>query len=285
MNYHQPVLLAEVVKIFDPKKGDIIIDCTLGNAGHTLELLKTGATVYGLDQDPTNLAIAAARIKEAGLDKNFFPINKNFSELSEIIKLIAKPISGILFDLGLSSNQQKAQSRGFSFNDDESLDMRLDPENQKLTAEEIINTYSFDKLYDIFTRISQESLAKPLIIRIIEERQKSPIRSGTRLADVIRQYYEQKHIHPNIDPATKIFMALRIVVNDEFNNLKTALNATLASSGTTVAVISFHSGEDRIVKQFIRQHFSNSKPTLPSAEEISQNPLSRSAVLRSYKIN
>lgn len=289
-NYHQPVLLREVLSILNPQKGQYFLDATLGNGGHTLELLKTGAIVYALEQDPSNLVIATERISSLGLSQNFFPIHQNFSKLDSVVKSINHPLNGFLFDLGLSSNQQKASARGFSFEDNLSLDMRLDPQSQSLTAEEIINTYSFDQLYDIFTKIGQEKLAKPIIIRIIEERQQSPLKSGERLANIIRQYYQQKHIKTSRDPATKMFMSLRIVVNDEFNNLKNALNTTLLSPLSTVTVISFHSGEDRIVKQFIRQksqaHLieAPSRPILPSSEEIFQNPLSRSAVLRSYKI-
>ena len=292
MDYHQPVLLKEVLETLDPQPGKTFIDATLGNGGHTLALLQAGATVYGVEQDPTNLAIAAKRIQEANLVDHFFPINKNFSELGSIISTLDCHLDGILFDLGLSSNQQKSDSRGFSFNDSQSIDMRLDPDSQPQSAEEVINTFSYQQLYDIFTKIGQETYAKPIIIRIIEERQKSPIKSGTRLANIVREYYQQKHTRTSIDPATKIFMALRIYVNHEFENIKTAMEATLNSPQTKVAIISFHSGEDRFVKQFIRQQSMASKistislkPILPSATEIQTNPLSRSAVLRSYKIN
>lgn len=288
MEFHSPVLVDEVLQILKVEPGLIYVDATVGNGGHTLELLKKGGIVYGLDQDPDNLAITTNRLTSLGFSANFHPINTNFNQFESLLgQQIPLPVNGVLFDLGLSSGQLKTSGRGFSYNDSESLDMRLDPKSQDLTAEEIINTYSFEELYDIFTKYAQENKSRPLIIRIISERQQQPIKSGQRLGNIIRQYYSQIHSKSSLDPATKIFMALRIAVNHEFENLKTALDATLKlNSGCTVAVISFHSGEDRIVKQFIRRHFPKlaAKAILPSRDEIVRNPLSRSSVLRSYKI-
>lgn len=283
MNYHVPVLLEEILSLFNPKPGDIYIDCTVGNGGHSLELISRGAVVYGIDQDPTNLQIATKRINSS----RFFPINTNFRHVMEVVNKIDKPIKGILFDLGLSSNQLMSSNRGFSFNDNLSLDMRLDPESQELTAEEVINTYSYEELCQLFTLYAQEQYSKPLAIKIINDRQKSPIKTGQRLANIIREYYKSKNIRQTIDPSTKIFMALRMEVNNEIDNLRRTLESTISPklTGTTVAIISFHSGEDRIVKQFIRSNFTQkSKPIMPSHKEILANPLSRSAVLRSYKI-
>jgi 16S rRNA (cytosine1402-N4)-methyltransferase len=288
MEFHQPVLVNEVLKVLNVEPGLIYIDATVGNGGHTIEILKKGGIVFGFDQDPDNLAIATNRITSLGYSTNFHPLNSNFNQLENLLNhQIPKNIHGVLFDLGLSSGQLKSPGRGFSFNDQDSLDMRLDPKSQNLTAEEIINTYSSEQLYDFFTKFAQEKYSRPLIIRIISERQHQPIKSGQRLGNIIRQYYTEKHLKNTPDPATKIFMALRIVVNNEFDNLKTVLNATLSlNNGCTVAIISFHSGEDRIVKQFIRRHFpgETAKAVLPTKEEIIQNPLSRSSVLRSYKI-
>ena len=286
MDYHQPVLLSEVITSLAVKPNNIYIDATLGNGGHTIEILKLGGVVYGIDQDPTNLAIATNRIKDLDLSKSFFPIKSNFIDLSKVVDQINKPIAGILFDLGLSSGQQKSQGRGFSFNDELSLDMRLDPTTQTETAENIINTWSYEELYDIFTKLAQEKFAKPLIIKIISERQHLPIKTGLRLAEIIRDFYTKRHIRSSIDPSTKIFMVLRITVNQEFINLKSVLNSTFSlNPECIVAFITFHSGEDRIIKQFIRQNFPNSpKPLTPTFAEIKSNPLSRSAVLRSYRI-
>lgn len=293
MEYHFPVLSKEILSLLNVSKDKIFIDATLGNGGHTLEILKNGGTVYGIDQDPQNLKLALRRITESNLQKNFIPIHSNFNQLENIfINQIKKPVDGIIFDLGLSINQQKSEKRGFSFNDQYSLDMRLDPETQKLTAEEIINTYSFEELYEIFTKYGQEKFSKPLILKIIRERQKSPIKSGERLANIARDYYAKHFIKTKIDPSTKIFLSLRIAVNDESKNLKTALEQTLkiVKPYGIVCVISFHSGEDRVVKQFIREKLAQklitnvTKPIAPPFEEIKINPLSRSAILRSYKV-
>jgi len=279
MDYHLPVLIDEVIKTLKPDSTKTFVDCTLGNGGHTKKLLELGAKIIAFEADKNNIEIVKNRIQ----DPRLTIINDNFVNLS---KHLTDKVDGILFDLGLSVNQQKADNRGFSFNDENSLDMRLDPTNQELTAEEIINTYSYEQLFDIFSKISQEKLSKPLAIRIISSRKHHPIKTATRLADIIRSFYKEKHIRTSIDPATKIFMALRIVVNNEFENLKSALNQTLnlVKPSGTVCVISFHSGEDRIVKQFIREHHLKNTMSLPSQEEIQSNPLSRSSVLRCFQI-
>ena len=293
MEYHQPVLLDEVIDQLQVEPNKIYVDATLGHGGHTIEILKLGGTVYGFDQDLKNLEIATNRIAQLKLDKNFHPIHANFNQLVKIVKTVIKQnIDGLLVDLGLSQNQQTASDRGFSFNDCLSIDMRLDPKKQKLSAENIINTYSFEQLYDIFTKYGQEKYSKPIILKIIRERQKSPIKNGKRLADIARNYYQEHHIKTNIDPSTKIFLSLRIVVNNEFNNLKKILDQSLKviNHGQKACFISFHSGEDRIIKQFIKSNLvkktilSASKPISPSFLEIKTNPLSRSSLLRSYTI-
>ncbi len=288
MNYHQPVLAPEIIKYFDPKAGQIYLDTTLGNGGHSLEILKKGATVWGLDADPVNLKIATDRIKALDLSQNFHPLLGNFKNLLTIWKKeINEPLDGILADLGLSLNQQSGQARGFSFNDTSSLDMRLSPKTQKLTAEEIINTWDKDELYQIFTKYTQEKLAKPLIFEIIKARQSRPIKSGTELSQIISSYYQKKHYSTYHNPATKIFLALRIAVNHEFDNLNKLLTAApkVVKSGGKVAIISFHSGEDRLVKQFNQKNHFSSEKILPSHGEVKKNPLSRSAILRLYNLN
>ena len=294
MDFHTPVLLAEILEILNPQPNQVIVDATLGNGGHTLELLKKKVIVYGIDQDPQNLEIASNRVKQAGLSKNFHPVHGNFSDLSQIVNLnIHTKIDSLLLDLGLSKNQIKSENRGFSFHDEQSLDMRLDPNSQSETAENIINTYSFDQLYELFTKYAQEKYSKPLILRIIRQRQKSPIKTGTRLAEIIKNYYSSQNIPiTRIHPATKIFLALKMAVNQELPNLISVMNQSLkvVKKSGHVAIITFHSSEDRLVKQFIRQQIQNNTITplpkrLPSSFEISQNPLSRSSVLRSYTIN
>jgi 16S rRNA (cytosine1402-N4)-methyltransferase len=294
MDYHFSVLSDETINLLDVTPNQIYIDATLGNGGHTLEILKKGGIVYGIDLDVNNLKLATERINQEGFKDNFIPVHSNFVNIKNIYKnTIKNKVNGIIFDLGLSRNQQKSQKRGFSFDDTESLDMRLDPKLQTLTAEEIINTAPFEELYEIFSKYGQEIYTKPLILRIIRERQKSPIKTGKRLADIVREYYQKHHFKSKIDPSTKIFLSLRIAVNDEFENLKKALLDTLdiVEPNGKVCVISFHSGEDRIAKQFIKEQERNNKITgltskgiQPKFEEIKINPLSRSAILRSFKI-
>ena len=290
MNYHFPVLLKETISCLSIVPDGVYVDATLGHGGHTLEILKQKAKVYGFDQDSKNLEIATQRIRTEGLEKKFFPINQNFVNIKSFLKnQKLDKVDGLIADLGLSQNQQTGQDRGFSFNDQTSLDMRLDPKTQTLTAEEIINTYSFDELYQIFTKIGQELYSKPIILQIIRERQKSPIKTGKRLATIIGEYSKSKHLQSKIDPSTKIFLSLRITVNQEYSNLSKLLNQSLEviKPGGNVCLISFHSGEDRIVKQFIQKNKSKiipQKSIKPSYLEVKQNPLSRSAILRTYKI-
>lgn len=288
--YHQPVLHQATIDLLDIQPKKIYVDATLGHAGHTISILKKEATVYGIDQDPTNLKIAQNRIDSLKLSKNFHPIHGNFAQLKKLLpNSLAKNISGILFDLGLSQNQQTGSRRGFSFNDQFSLDMRLDPKKQKVTAEMIINTADPTDLEYLFSKFSQEQYARPLVQKIVRARQKKPIKTGQQLADIIRLFYKTRHIKTRIDPATKIFMALRIAVNDEFNNLKSALSQSveLIKPGCPIAVISFHSGEDRIVKNFITNNHLCSltkKPISPTLEEQKDNPLCRSAHLRGFTV-
>jgi 16S rRNA (cytosine1402-N4)-methyltransferase len=290
MEFHTPVLLQETIQALSIKPNGLYIDATLGHGGHTVEILKLGGQVFGFDQDPNNLKIATNRIKQLKLDKNFHPIHANFNQIKKIFdQQIKTKVDGLLADLGLSKNQQTDKNRGFSFNDDQSLDMRLDPKNQDLTAEYIINTYSFDDLYQIFTKYAQELYAKPVILRLIRQRQQSPIKTGQRLADIIRNYYQEHHLKSKIDPATKIFMSLRIAVNNEFENLTRLLSDSLSivRPKGDIAIITFHSGEDRLVKNFINQHQNQiitQKPVKASQNEIRNNPLSRSSTLRLYKI-
>ncbi len=290
MNFHTPVLLQESIDSLSVKPNHIYIDATLGHGGHTIEILKLGGFVYGFDQDPFNLKIASNRIEDLNLNSNFVPVHQNFNSLKSFVdKNIKNKVDGLIADLGLSQNQQTATNRGFSFNDPLSIDMRLDPKSQTLTAEEIINTYSFDDLYQIFTKFGQELYSKPLILHIIRQRQKSPIKTGQRLADIIRQYYQDHHIKTKIDPATKIFLSLRIAVNQENSNLQKLLEQSLdiVKPQGHVSIITFHSGEDRIVKQFLVQNSVKilaQKPVKPNQQEIKNNPLSRSSLLRSYKI-
>ncbi|MCX6726788.1 MAG: 16S rRNA (cytosine(1402)-N(4))-methyltransferase RsmH [Candidatus Shapirobacteria bacterium] len=286
MIFHQPVLVKEVIDLFDVKPGHIYFDGTLGHGGHTIEILKLGGIVYGLDADPYYLNLATDRIRDLKLDKNFHPILGNFTQMSQFNNL---PVNGILLDLGLNSHQQLAIGRGFSFNDTESLDMSLNPDSEDITAEYIVNTYDQDQLTRLFSKTTQEKLAKPIAIKIISSRHFKPIKSGKRLADIVTEVYQSHHLKTKIHPATKVFLALKITVNQEYVNLKSVLESSLKlNPNCIISIISFHSGEDRLVKQFIRTHSVTNltpKPIRPGIAEIHRNPLSRSAILRSYRID
>lgn len=289
MVYHQPVLLKEIVGFFSPKPDDLFVDATLGNGGHTIALLQAGAKVIALEASIQNLTIAQNRINTLGLSKNLSTIHTNFSQLSEVLKGINQPIKGILFDLGLSRNQLLDNHQGFSFHDTQSLDMRLDPLVQTLTAQDIVNTYDQDQLATILSKYAQEKLSSSIAQSIILNRRSNPITSADQLGLIIKSVYDLHHLKSKIHPATKSFLALRIEVNSEYLSLMSALKATLGLSSTIVSVITFHSGEDRIVKQFIRNNqakLTNLTPKAikPQFSEIKANPLSRSSLLRVYRL-
>lgn len=291
-SYHTPVLENQVLDILKPASKKVFIDATLGNAGHTIRLLQAASTVYGIDFDSQNLNTSLKRIKDKNLQKNFFAINDNFVNIKTIFdKTIKKPVDGILFDLGLSQNQQKSDNRGFSFNDTKSLDMRINPHKQTLTAQTIINTYSQEQLFDIFSKYSQDIFSQPLSHLIVNTRKNHPIKTAKQLSNLISDFYKSKNHRSKINPATKIFLALKITVNSELENLNQALSDSLdiVKKGGIVAIITFHSTEDRLVKNFIRTNLSkglikNATKTKPDYLETKQNPLSRSALLRTFQI-
>ncbi len=307
MNYfHESVLLEEVIHYLKPRPNQNFIDCTLGGGGHTLPVLKRilpKGKILGIDLDP--LSIEAAKNKAGSLESNLILVRDNFKNLKSITDVYKfHKVNGILLDLGISSAQLQDQQRGFSFLAEGDLDLRFSPD-LKLTASEIINTWDNKKIYEIFKNFGEEKLARPISQRIIEIRQKKPITSPKELvgiiSDIYKKYYRGKS---RINPATKIFQALRIAVNEELQNLEQVLPQAvklLAKKGRLV-VISYHSLEDRIVKNFFRQESRDcicppsiptcqcnhqktlkiitKKPIIPTDEEITRNPRSRSAKLR-----
>lgn len=284
MDYHQPVLTNEIINLLAPRPNKIFLDATLGHGGHTIKLLENGATVYGLDADPKSLIIAQKRI---GNQKNFHPILGNFKDLAQIFRQhINQPLHGIIFDLGLNLYQLKYHHRGFSFNDDSPLDMRLN-ENQSLpTAGNLINRLPQKELSLIFSKYAQQPFSHEISQIIADRRRKQKITTAKELSQIIQGFYRQKKISSPKHPATLIFLALRIAVNQEFTSLSQALDSCLSISlpQTIVALISFHSGEDRIIKNFIRQHRLPTGPAIkPTTVETQKNPLARSAMLRWFK--
>src|SRR3989344_1283763 len=302
---HEPVLLQEVIHYLKPKPGQKFIDGTLGGGGHTkliLERILSDGKVLGIDLDPRAIEATAEGVKNK---KNLILVQGNFKNLKQIANVYKfNKVDGILLDLGLSSGQLQDQGRGFSFLADGELDMRFGPELD-LTAAEILNTWSQKDLYEIFKNFGEEKLARPISKKIIEIRPKHPFSSPSQLVAVIngiyKQYYRGKS---KINPATKIFQALRITVNKELENLKNVLPQAveLLNKGGRLAIISYHSLEDRIVKQFFRHEFRDclcppeipqcqcghkktlkiitKKPIVPTGEELALNPRGRSAKLR-----
>ena len=277
---HTPVLLAEIVAALEPSAGKTFVDATLGAAGHTISLLENGATVIGLDRDAEIIKLAEDRIKEAGFANNFSAIHTSFSGIGDVVK---EPVDGILFDLGVSSYQLDTPERGFSFRYDAPLDMRMD-KNLGVTAADLVNALGKKELYELFTTLGEEYRCRRLIEEIITNRKVKPIRTTGELVAMIDETIPRTG---SIHPATKIFQALRMAVNSEREELKAALPSALSClvPGGILAVISFHSGEDTIVKDFLMDHAGEiesltDKPIIATSEEVEKNPRSRSAKLR-----
>ncbi len=286
---HIPVLLKEVVAVLDPKPKEVFIDATFGDGGHSTEILKKilpGGKLLAIDWDKD----AAERAKKSvNFQKPEITIvNENYASLLEIVKKIKFPkADGLIVDLGFSTGQLES-GRGFSFLKNEPLDMRFSKDNE-LTAAEVINGFTEKDLADIFFEYGEERFSRRIAKEIFKERKKKRILTTLELAEIIKhsvpQNYERKRIHP----ATRVFQALRIYVNSELENLKTLLAGmeSILNSGGRVAIISFHSLEDRIVKNYFKElekedkaKILTKKPIIASEEEVRNNPKSRSAKLR-----
>ncbi len=251
---HIPVLPEAVLEGLAIRTGGQYIDCTVGGGGHTEALLKHGADrVLGIDQDPAALQMAAERFRQYG--DRVTLVHGNFRKVGALARAHQlDQVDGVLFDLGVSSYQLDAAERGFSFREDAPLDMRMDPA-QAVTAAELVNTLSEAELANIIYRYGEERASRRIARRIVEQRRRAPITHTTGLAMLVAQALGGKG--GRIHPATRTFQALRIAVNDELGALEEALPAAteLLATGGRLAVISFHSLEDRIVKEFM-QHES-----------------------------
>ncbi len=285
---HFPVLLEETLSFLLGGNRKVFVDATVGLGGHAYEILKRDPKAYliGIDKDPQALELAERRLKE--FEGRFSLYQADYKDLDEVLKAEGlKTVDGILMDLGVSMLQLKTPERGFSFKEDAPLDMRMNPE-QRLTAYDVVNRYSERELYRIIREYGEERFAKRIAAAIVRRRKEKPIETTLELAGIVEEAVP-KGFYKKIHPATKTFQAIRIEVNRELDHLKEALLKVprLLSEGGRVAVISFHSLEDRIVKHTFR-HFEKEgllkvltkKPVLPSEEEISKNPPSRSAKLR-----
>jgi len=290
-NLHTPVLQKEVIQYLNPKPDENFIDCTLGQGGHALAILERTAPdgkLLAIDFDEDSVRNFKTRINE----KRIIVVCDNFANLKEIVeKNNFGPISGILFDLGMSSWQLEKGGRGFTFQKNEPLDMRYNPKTS-LTAEEIINRWPKDKIEKILEDFGEEKFSRRIAEEIVKERKISPINTTSRLVGILKDILPGRYEQGRIHFATRTFQALRIAVNGELDSLKRGLDAAveIASPGAAITVISFHSLEDRIVKDFFKIkedegkiNILTKKPVEASEEEIKNNPRSRSAKLRVVK--
>lgn len=287
---HIPVLTEEVISSLQLDRGMVVIDATVGAGGHAEKILKKiGDSGYliGIDKDAYALSHAERKLNLLG--KNFKLFHADYKDLDEVLKIAnIENVDGALFDLGASSIQLESASRGFSIKYDGPLDMRMDTENE-LRADDIINDYPKQELIDIFLKYGDEYFAKRIVDKIIYEREKHRIETTAELADIVKRALPYKYRFRRIHPATKVFMALRIAVNSEIESLKAALSkiADVLKNGARISVISFHSIEDRVVKNNFKYlsdkkifRIINKKPIEAKSEEISINPRARSAKLR-----
>lgn len=286
MEFHKPVLLREVIELLNIEKNKKYIDATVGGGGHAEAILKTGGQVLGIDWDPKAIKHVKEYLKQACPDTSWKIVCGSFVNLEEIAKKEGfGQILGILFDLGVSSYQLLAQKRGFSFQKNAPLDMRMDPK-LAVTAADLLKVLSKKQLYALFTKFAQENRARAIANAIVRARGLKPIKTTSELADLVVNVYGGKKKVKGLHPATKVFLALRIAINSELENLELVLPqaVSLLKQGGRLAVISFHESEDRIVKRFFKETKSlkvlTKKPVPPSEEEVKRNPRSRSAKLR-----
>ncbi|MFH1375487.1 MAG: 16S rRNA (cytosine(1402)-N(4))-methyltransferase RsmH [Patescibacteria group bacterium] len=276
---HTPVLVREVLDLLDPQEGDFVVDCTLGFGGHAealLERVGEKGKLIGLDADPRNLELAKEKLKKF---RNVELIHANFRELGSFVKPESADV--ILFDLGISSPHLDDPSRGFSFQNDGPLDMRFD-DSSPLTAAGILNGFTENQIANVLYEFGEVRSSRKVARGIVERRRQQKFERTSDLVEAV----EAQSLLP------QIFQALRIAVNDELNTLTEGLNAALKTLKSTgrMAVISFHSLEDRINKNFFREHAKagvlevlTKKPIIPSSKEIDENQRSRSAKLRAAR--
>ncbi len=284
--FHKSVLLQEVLESLNVCTGKKYIDATLGGGGHTKAILAEGGLVLAIDQDQDAIEYVQKTVK----NNHLLTVKGNFSDLIVLAKKNNfYPIAGILFDLGISSHQVGEAQRGFSFLRDASLDMRMDRSTQ-VSAKDLVNGLHKGELIELFQRYGEEPFAKRIAEQIVEERKIKPIETTTQLAALVSKCYS--HRMNKIHPATKIFQALRIAVNDELYNIKIALPQAeeLLEPEGRIAVISFHSLEDRIVKRTFAEFeekgygkIVTKKPIEPSLKELNENLRSRSSKLRVFQ--
>lgn len=301
---HYSVLLNEAVEGLDIKEDGIYVDCTLGGAGHSLEILKRlkNGKLYAFDQDSVALENAKEKLAEYS-DKVVF-IKSNFVNLKEkLAEYGVHEVDGVLYDLGVSSPQLDTPERGFSYNYDTRLDMRMDTD-AKISAYEVVNEYSYHDLVKIFYRYGEENFSKPIARNIEKKREQKPIETTFELVEIIKESIPAAKRRTGGHPAKRVFQAIRIAVNNELSVFEDSLEQAIdiVSVGGRISVITFHSLEDRICKQIFNSYSKSKdipknlpimpeeslsklkvitrKPIYPSDIELEENNRSRSAKLR-----
>ena len=306
---HTPIMVEQVLSLLEPQRGGVFVDGTLGGGGHAqavLSLLPTGAKLYGIDRDAAAIAAATERLKPFGM--RFIPIRGNFRRMAELLREQGETgADGILLDLGVSSHQLDTPERGFSYHDDAPLDMRMDA-SAPFSAYDVVNGYSADDLCRIIRDYGEERYASRVARAIVRVREtQGPIAGTVRLAEIVKSAIPAANRREGPHPARRTFQALRIEVNGELEGLEAAIESAhnLLRSGGRMAVITFHSLEDRIVKQAFKR-FENpctcdprapictcgrrptvriltKKPIEAGEAELNQNPRARSAKLRAIE--
>jgi 16S rRNA (cytosine1402-N4)-methyltransferase len=288
---HEPVMVAEVLEQIQPSRGGVFVDCTVGLGGHSRALLEAGADrVLGLDRDLDALAIAREALAPFGDRVEL--VHADYRELDRVLgERGVEKAGGVLADLGVSSMQFDAEGRGFSFRRDEALDMRMDQSRGPSVAD-LLRDVEETELADVIYRFGEERASRRVARAIVHARGESPIETTGRLAAIVRRAVPHKG-HQRIDPATRTFQALRIWVNRELDGLDAFLESAAARlrAGARLAIITFHSLEDRIVKHTFRAmekaggglRILTKRPLVPADEEVARNPRARSAKLRAIE--
>ena len=300
-SFHVPVMVSEIAEVFAPVGGGLVVDATLGGGGHAAALLEQNPdrTLLGIDRDPE--AVAAARVRLAPFGDRVVCCCERFDRFGEIVSACdAGPVVGVLFDFGVSSHQLDSAERGFSHRHDGPLDMRMNPQSP-LDAATVVNAYEPERLRDLLRRNAQERFAARIASAIVQAR---PLHTTRQLADTVRAAVPAAARRGRRHPAMRTFAAIRIEVNDELNLIEPAIRAALGclSPGGRIATLTYHSGEDSIVKIIMREaadgvcecpstlpcicgaapavRLLRRKASRPDAAEVERNPRSASALMR-----
>lgn len=287
---HTPVMVKEILDYLNLRPRQIIVDATIGTAGHSLAMLERilpGGRLIGIDRDQESLAVAKERLHQFSESCEF--VHGNFMDIDNILKSInIKKIDGILFDLGVSSFQLEDPNRGFSFQSEGPLDMRLD-RTSFISAYDLVNNLNQEELSSLLLTFGQERWHNRIARFLVRERERKPIATTLQLSDIVLRAMPYRYRYSRIHPATRTFQAVRIAVNRELEALEIALakSVELLNKGGRICIISFHSLEDRVAKFSFRRfnaegktNIITAKPLTPTSEETKENRSSRSSKLR-----